>query len=53
MKKGGLTAMFVDFKAVFHSVDRKVLLEAMRERGIKKGLIKRVEEILRETKRVG
>jgi len=42
--------MFVDFKAAFDSVDRRVLLEAMRERGIKRGLINRVEEILRETK---
>jgi len=49
-KKGGLTAMFVNFKAAFDSIDRGVLLEAMRERGIKRGLIKRVEEILREMK---
>jgi len=42
--------MFVNFKAAFDSIDRGVLLEAMRERGIKRGLIKRVEEILREMK---
>jgi len=42
--------MFVNFKAAFDSVDRKVLLEAMRERGIKRGLIKRIEKMLRETK---
>jgi len=49
-KKGGLIAMFVDFKAAFDLIDRIVLLVAMRERGIKRGLINKVEEILRETK---
>jgi len=49
-KKGGMVAMFVDLKAAFDSVDRKVLLNTMREKGIREGLIERVEEVLRETK---
>lgn len=50
-RKGGkLIALFIDFKAAFDSVDREVLMRALEERGIKKGLTDRVEEILRETK---
>jgi len=51
IKKGGkLVALFVDFKAAFDSVDRGVLVETMRERGVREGLVRRVEELLRETK---
>lgn len=49
IRKGDLAALFMDLKAVFDSVDRKVLIETMRERGIREGLIERVEEIMRET----
>lgn len=42
--------MFVDFKAAFDSVDRRVLLDTMKERGIRKELIKRVGKVLRETR---
>jgi len=31
-------AVFVDLKAAFDSVDRKVLFEAMKERGVREGL---------------
>jgi len=31
-------------------VDRRILIEAMRERGIGKELVERVEEVIRETK---
>lgn len=48
MKKGKVIAMFVDLKAAFDSMDRGVLMEAMRQRGIRKGLIERIEEVLRE-----
>lgn len=50
-KKGGkLVAMFVDLRAAFDSVDREELIKAMRKRGVREGLIERVEELLRETK---
>lgn len=50
-RKGGkLTAVFIDLKTAFDSVDRNVLIEVMRERGVREGLIRRIEEILRETK---
>jgi len=49
-RKGMLVALFVDLKAAFDSVDRGVLIEAMRERGIREGLVKRVEEVMRETR---
>ncbi|XP_076301689.1 uncharacterized protein LOC143219703 [Lasioglossum baleicum] len=39
-----------DLKAAFDSVDREVLLEAMRKRGVREGLVERCEEVLRETK---
>lgn len=50
IRKGDLAALFVDLKAAFDSVDRKVLIETMTERGIREGLIERVEEIMRETR---
>jgi hypothetical protein len=43
-------ALFVDLKAVFDSVDMGVLKEAIRERGDRERLVKRVEEVMRETK---
>jgi len=49
-RKGMFVALFVDLKAAFDSVDRGVLIEAMRERGIREGLISRVEEVMRETR---
>lgn len=42
--------MFVDLKAAFDSVDKEVLIKEMRERGIKEGMVEKVEEVLRETK---
>lgn len=49
-KGGKLVALFIDLKAVFESADRGTLIRTMRERGIRKRLIRRMEEILRETK---
>lgn len=50
-KKGEkLVALFIDLKAAFDLVDRKILVEAMRKRGIRVGLTERVVEILRETR---
>lgn len=50
-RAGNLSAMFVDFKAAFDSVDKKDNeIEAMRERRVREGLTIRVEQVLRETK---
>lgn len=50
-KKGGkLIALFVDLKAAFDTVSRKTAVEAMKERGVRKGLVERIEEVLRETR---
>lgn len=43
-------SFFVDLKAEFDSVDREVLVEILRERGVREGLVERIEEVLRETK---
>lgn len=43
-----MVAMFVNLKAAFDTVE--VLIEDMRRRGLRKGLVERVEELLRETK---
>lgn len=42
--------MFVDMKAAFDSVDRKTIYRILRARGVRKGLIERIREVLRETK---
>ena len=49
-RKGGkLVVLFLDMKAAFDSVDREVLVRAMRERGVRVGLVERCEEVLKET----
>lgn len=42
-----MVALFVDLKAVFDSDRRGFLMEAIRERGIREGLTKRVGRLLR------
>lgn len=42
--------LFVDLKAAIDSLDRGVLLQTMRRRGVRKGLVEKVGEILRETR---
>jgi len=50
-KSGGkMVALFVDLRAAFDSVDRRILIEAMRDRGVKEGLVVRCEDIVRETR---
>lgn len=47
VQKGGkVLVLFVDLKAVFDMIDREVLLESMRERGIRERLVKRMEKML-------
>ncbi|XP_077280504.1 uncharacterized protein LOC143907534 [Temnothorax americanus] len=48
-KKGKMVVMFVDLKAAFDSVDRRILVEAMRKRGVREGLVERCKELLGET----
>ncbi|CAD6219941.1 GSCOCG00011532001-RA-CDS, partial [Cotesia congregata] len=48
-EKGKLVVLFVDFKAAFDSVDRTELVEGMIKRGVNIGLVKRCEEVLKET----
>jgi len=43
-------ALFVDLRAAFDSVDRRVLYKAISEKGIRKRLIERVKQVLSETK---
>lgn len=38
-KKGRMVAFFIDFKAAFDSVDRRILIEIMMKKGIREGLI--------------
>jgi len=49
-RRGKVVALFVDVRTAFDSVDKGVLAKAMRERGMREGLVERVEEIWRETK---
>lgn len=50
-KKGGkIIAFFVDLKAAFDSVDRKNLINALREGELRERIIERIEEMLKETK---
>jgi len=49
--RDGVIALFsCGPKGDIGSVDRRVLVEVMRERGIRRGLIERMKEVLRETK---
>ena len=48
-KQGKLVAMFVDLRATFDLVDRRVILRALEKRGVRKGLREKVEDVYRET----
>lgn len=45
-----MVVLFVDLKTAFDSVDRGVLVKEMKARRIREGLIRRIEEVVRETK---
>lgn len=49
-EKGKLFTFFVDLKAAFDKVDRKILWEAMKKLGISPKLIDRIKRIYEETK---
>lgn len=40
----------MDLRAAFDSVNRGVLVETMRKKKMREGLVKRVEEVIRETR---
>lgn len=48
-RKEGKIILFIDLKAAFESVDRKVLVEAVKRREVREGLVRSCEEVLRET----
>lgn len=49
-KGGRMIAVFVELKAAFDSVDRKVLWETMEQRGVSEVIRRRVRELYRETR---
>ena len=44
-----MVVLFMDLKAAFDSVDRGILVQAMRKRGVREGLVRICEEMLEET----
>ncbi|XP_043276027.1 uncharacterized protein [Venturia canescens] len=48
-RRGKVVLLFVDLKAAFDSVDRAKLVESMRKRVVREGLIERCEEVMKET----
>jgi len=52
-KEGGMVVMLVDLKVAFDMVNREVLLDSMREKGLREELIGRVGEMVREGLRPG
>lgn len=48
-KKDKMIALFIDMKAAFDSVDREILMESMRRRRVREGLVERCEQVLMET----
>ena len=48
-KERKMLVLFVDLKAAFDSVDRGVLIRAMRKRRVREGLVARCGEVLQET----
>lgn len=49
-KRGKMYGFFVDLKAIFDRVDRRILWETMEKKGIRKGIIEKVKEVYKSTK---
>lgn len=45
-----MVAFFVDLRVAFDSVDREILGREMRKRGVREGLVRMCEDILKETR---
>lgn len=45
-----MVVLFVDLRAAFDTVDREILWKTMREREIREELVRRCEDMLRETR---
>lgn len=45
-----MMVLFVDLRAAFDKVDREILWKTMRERGIREELVRRCEDMLKETR---
>lgn len=45
-----MVVLFVDLRAAFDTVDKEILWKTMRERGIREELVRRCEDMLRETR---
>lgn len=46
-----MVVLFVDLRAAFDTVDREILWKTMRERGIREELVRRCEDMLKETRK--
>lgn len=44
-----MVVMFIDMKAAFVLMDRDMLVESIKKREVREGLMSRCEEVLRET----
>jgi len=49
-RDGKIVAFIVDSRAAFDTVDRELLKEAMRGRGVREGLVNRCIDLYRETR---
>lgn len=45
-----MVVMFVDLRVAFDTVNREILIDAMRKRGLTEELVKSVGEVVKETK---
>lgn len=45
-----MVVLFVDLRAAFDTVDREILWKTMRERAIREELVRRCEDMLKETR---
>lgn len=49
-ERGKMVTIFIDLRAASDMVDKGILLKAIRERGVREGLVERIGEIMEETK---